>query len=316
MKYRKLGNSDTELSVIGAGLMGLSPNVYGATNDEDGIQVIQKAKELGVNYFDTADTYGNGHNERLLAKALGKSRNDVFIASKVGYGDNWQYKGEKPAYIKQAAEASLKRLNTDHIDLYYIHLVDPDVPIEESVGAIADLVKEGKVRYIGLSNGTTPDILERANAVHPISAVQLEYNLWTREPDEAVFPLAKEMGITPVAYSPFSRGMISGKVRKYEDLAQDDIRRYLPRYQPDVFQQNVDIVDKLNEIAAQKGITTAQLTLAWVIKQGVLPIPGTKHVKYLEENLKAADIEITDKEVKTLDEVAQNNHLNGKGANG
>lgn len=316
MKYRKLGNSDIELSVIGAGLMGLSPNVYGTTNDKDGIQVIQKAKELGVNYFDTADTYGNGHNERLLAKALGKSRNDVFIASKVGYGDNWQYKGEKPAYIKQAAEASLKRLNTDHIDLYYIHLVDPDVPIEESVGAIADLVKEGKVRYIGLSNGTTPDILKRANAVHPISAVQLEYNLWTREPDEAVFPLAKEMGITPVAYSPFSRGMISGKVRKYEDLAQDDIRRYLPRYQPDVFQKNVDIVDKLNEIANQKGITTAQLTLAWVIKQGVLPIPGTKHVKYLEENLKAADIEITDKEVKTLDEVAQNNHLNGKGANG
>lgn len=316
MKYRKLGNSDIELSVIGAGLMGLSPNVYGTTNDKDGIQVIQKAKELGVNYFDTADTYGNGHNERLLAKALGKSRNDVFIASKVGYGDNWQYKGEKPAYIKQAAEASLKRLNTDHIDLYYIHLVDSDVPIEESVGAIADLVKEGKVRYIGLSNGTTPDILKRANAVHPISAVQLEYNLWTREPDEAVFPLAKEMGITPVAYSPFSRGMISGKVRKYEDLAQDDIRRYLPRYQPDVFQKNVDIVDKLNEIANQKGITTAQLTLAWVIKQGVLPIPGTKHVKYLEENLKAADIEITDKEVKTLDEVAQNNHLNGKGANG
>lgn len=312
MKYLKLGNTDDQLSVIGAGLMGMSPNVYGETDDNESIQVINRAKDLGVNYFDTADAYGNGHNEKLLAKALGNARKEVFIASKVGYGKNWQYMGEKPEYIKQAAEESLKRLNTDYIDLYYIHAVDPNVPIEESVGAIAELIKEGKVRHIGLSNGTTPEILKRANDVYPISAVQLEYNLWSRKPEEEIFPMAKNMGITPVAYSPFSRGIISNKIRKYDDLAEDDIRHFFPRYQPDVFQKNTDIINKIEDIANSKGVSVPQLSLAWVIRQGALPIPGTKHIRYLEENLKAADIEISDHEMSLLDEIAHNNKLYGQ----
>lgn len=311
MQTKILGNSDLEISAMGLGLMGMSPSVYGASNDEESIQVIHKAMDLGVTLFDTADTYGNGHNEQLLAKALGNKRQKVTIATKFGYGENWQYVGGKPEYVKAAAEASLKRLDTDYIDLYYFHAIDPNTPIEETVGAMSDLVKEGKVRYIGLSNGVTPEILKKANKIHPISALQTEYNLWTREDESTLLPLAKELGISHVAYAPLSRGFISGDLRTFDDLDATDIRRHLPRFQPNVFQQNVDIVDMLKEIAKEKGVTAAQLAIAWTMANGAIPIPGTKHINYLEENLKSLDIEMTNEDIQRLNEVTEKYEVQG-----
>ncbi|MHA8111320.1 aldo/keto reductase [Lactobacillaceae bacterium Melli_B4] len=314
MRYTTLGNSDDQYSVIGAGLMGLSPNVYGSVTEADGIKIIQEAKSLGINYFDTADAYGNGYNEELLGKALGKDRHDVFIASKVGYGKDWHFIGNDPKYIKQAVDASLKRLNTDYLDLYYIHLIDPQVPIEESIGALADLIKDGKVRHIGLSDGTTPDLLKRANQVHPISALQKEYNLWTQD-SAPLFKVAKELKITPVSFCPLSRGILSGKIRQFDDLPENDNRRHMERYQPEVLPYNLKIIDKLSSIANRLGISLAQLDLAWIISKGVIPIPGTKKLNYLHDNANAADIELSADVIEEIDQLTNQYQLKGKGGN-
>lgn len=315
MKYTTLGNTDLNISNIGVGGMVFTPDIYGDTNDKDSMAVIQRAKELGITFFDTADAYGNGQNETLVGKALGKDRKDVTLATKVGFLENFAGVSNDPKYIKQAIDKSLQRLNTDYVDLYYIHHLDPEVPIEESIGAMSELVEAGKIRAIGLSNGVTPKLLRRAHDTHPISALQLEYNIWTRTADEDVFPLAKELGITPVSYSPLSRGLISGKLEKDQSFAQNDARNHLQRYQADVYNHNVEVVNQLNDLASQKNVSIAQLSLAWIIQQGVVPIPGTKHVHYLEENAKASDITFTQDELIELERLSKAHQLQGEGGN-
>ncbi|MFE4708178.1 aldo/keto reductase [Peribacillus simplex] len=310
MRTRKLGNSDLEVSSIGLGLMGMSPGIYGAINDEESVKTIHRAMELGVTLLDTADTYGNGHNEELLGKALAGRREKAIVATKFGFGPNWEFIGGHPDYVKKAIDESLRRLGLDYIDLYYQHRVDPNIQIEETVGAMADLVKEGKVRYLGLSEAGA-DNIRRANAVHPISALQTEYSLWSRDIEEEILPTVRELGITHVAYSPLSRGFISGGLRKFEDLEPNDIRRHLPRFQGDNFKKNVDIVDKLKEIAKEKNLTVSQLAIAWTIAKGALPIPGTKRVKYLEENVAAINIELTEEELARLEAVSPENAVHG-----
>ena len=310
MKTKKLGNSDLEVSAIGLGLMGMSPGIYGTINDEESTKTIHRAMELGVTLFDTADTYGNGHNEELLGKALAGKRDEAIVATKFGFGPNWQFVGGHPDYVKKAIDESLKRLNIDYVDLYYQHRVDPNVPIEETVGAMADLVKTGKVRYLGLSEADA-DNIRRANRVHPITALQTEYSLWSRDIEEEILPVVKELGITHIAYSPLSRGFITGELRKFEDLAPDDMRRQLPRFQEENFQKNVDIVDKLKEIGEKRNITVSQLAIAWTIANSTLPIPGTKRVKFLEENVEAINIELTKEELAQLESVSPANAIQG-----
>lgn len=310
MKTKKLGNSDLEVSAIGLGLMGMSPGIYGTINDEESTKTIHRAMELGVTLFDTADTYGNGHNEELLGKALAGKRDEAIVATKFGFGPNWQFVGGHPDYVKKAIDESLKRLNIDYVDLYYQHRVDPNVPIEETVGAMADLVKAGKVRYLGLSEADA-DNIRRANRVHPITALQTEYSLWSRDIEEEILPVVKELGITHIAYSPLSRGFITGELRKFEDLAPDDMRRQLPRFQEENFQKNVDIVDKLKEIGEKRNITVSQLAIAWTIANSALPIPGTKRVKFLEENVEAINIELTKEELAQLESVSPANAIQG-----
>lgn len=315
MKYEKLGNSDIKISNIGLGSMVFTPNIYGDVDESQSIKVIQKAQNLGVTFIDTADAYGDGQNEQLVAKALGNSRQDMTIATKVGFLKNFQGVSNDPSYIKKSVDASLQRLNTDYIDLYYIHHLDTSVPIEESIGAMSDLVKAGKIRAIGLSNGITPELLIKAHDIHPISALQLEYNLWTREADKELFPLAKNLGITPVSYSPLSRGLMSGKIEANKNFESNDARNHFQRYQPDVLKQNVAVVNKLKDLATEKNITVAQLSLAWIISQGVVPIPGTKQIPYLEENVKAADITLTTNELAQLEDLSRNYKLLGEGGN-
>ncbi|MFB7138688.1 aldo/keto reductase [Gottfriedia sp. NPDC056225] len=310
MKTRKLGNSDLEVSSIGLGLMGMSPGIYGTINDDESIKTIHRAMDLGVTLFDSADTYGNGHNEELLGKALVGRRDKAIVATKFTFGPNWEFIGGHPDYVKKAIDESLRRLGLDYIDLYYQHRVDPNVPIEETVGAMADLVKAGKVRYLGLSEAGA-DIIRRANAVHPIAALQTEYSLWSRDIEDEILPTVRELGITHVAYSPLSRGFISGELRKFEDLEPNDIRRNLPRFQGENFQKNVDIVDKLSEVASEKNVTVSQLAIAWTITKGALPIPGTKRVKYLEENVEALNIELTEEDLNHLEEVSPENSVQG-----
>ncbi|MGG0177438.1 aldo/keto reductase [Gottfriedia acidiceleris] len=310
MKTRKLGNSDLEVSAIGLGLMGMSPGIYGSINDEESIKTIHRALDLGVSLLDSADTYGNGHNEELLSKALAGRRDKAIVSTKFTFGPNWEFIGGHPDYVKKAIDESLRRLGLDYIDLYYQHRVDPNVPIEETVGAMSDLVKAGKVRYLGLSEADS-DTIRRANAIYPISALQTEYSLWSRDIEHEILPTVRELGITHVAYSPLSRGFISGELRKFEDLDQNDIRRFLPRFQGDNFQKNVDIVDKLREVAKEKNVTISQLALAWTIAKGALPIPGTKRVKYLEENVEALNIELTEEDLKQLEEVSPENSVHG-----
>lgn len=310
MKTRKLGNSDLEVSAIGLGLMGMSPGIYGSINDVESIKTIHRAMDLGVTFLDSADTYGNGHNEKLLGKALVGRRDKAIVATKFTFGPNWEFIGGHPDYVKKAIDESLLRLDLDYIDLYYQHRVDPNVPIEETVGAMADLVKAGKVRYLGLSEAGA-DIISRAHAVHPIAALQTEYSLWSRDIEQEILPTVRELGITHVAYSPLSRGFISGELRKFDDLEPNDIRRHLPRFQGDNFKKNVDIVDKLNEVANEKNVTVSQLAIAWTIANGALPIPGTKRVKYLEENVEAINIELTEEDLKHLEEVSPENSVHG-----
>lgn len=310
MKQRVLGNSDITLSAIGLGIMGMSPGMYGETNDELSIKTIQRALDLGVTLFDTADVYGNGHNEELLGKAIQGRREQAVIATKFAYTPNYESLNGSPDYVKMAVEASLRRLKTDYIDLYYQHRVDPQVPIEETVGAMADLVKEGKVRALGLSEASA-STLRRAHAVHPISALESEYSLWSRDIEDEILPVARELGITHVAYSPLSRGFISGELRTFEDLAADDLRRWMPRFQGENFRKNVEIVDKIKEIAIEKNCSPSQLAIAWTIANGALPIPGTKRIKYLEENAAAVDIVLSKEDLLRIENVSPKNAAQG-----
>jgi aryl-alcohol dehydrogenase-like predicted oxidoreductase len=286
--------------------MGMS-EFYGTPDEGEAIATIHRAIELGVTFLDTADMYGPFTNERLVGRAIADRRDKVVLATKFGNERNedgsWVGINGRPEYVHKACDASLERLGTDHIDLYYQHRVDLETPIEETVGAMKELVEAGKVRHLGLSEAA-PDTIRRANAVHPITALQTEYSLWERDPEDEVLPTVRELGIGFVAYSPLGRGFLSGQIKSLDDLDEDDFRRRGPRFQGENFQKNLDLVAKVEELAKEKGITPSQLALAWVLAQGedIVPIPGTKRVKYLEENVGAVDVELTDDDLRRIDE--------------
>jgi aryl-alcohol dehydrogenase-like predicted oxidoreductase len=308
MQTRTLGSEGLEVSAQGLGCMGMS-EFYGSADEEEAIATIQRALELGIVFLDTADMYGPFTNEKLVARAVAGRRDDVVLATKFGNerSEDGGFLGVngKPEYVRKACEASLRRLGVDHIDLYYQHRVDKTVPIEETVGAMAELVEQGKVRHLGLSEAST-DTIRRAHAVHPISALQTEYSLWTRDPEDEVLPTVRELGIGFVAYSPLGRGFLSGAITKPEDLAEDDFRRRNPRFQGENFDKNLELVDRVREIAGEKDVTPGQLALAWLMAQGqdIVPIPGTKRRSYLEENAAASEIELTPGDLARIDEAA------------
>jgi aryl-alcohol dehydrogenase-like predicted oxidoreductase len=305
METRTLGTQGLEVSALGLGCMGMS-EFYGRADETEAIATIRRALELGVTFLDTADMYGWGANESLVGKAIEGRREDVVLATKFGNvrGPNGEYLGidGSPAYVRSACEASLERLGVETIDLYYQHRVDLQTPIEETVGAMAVLVQEGKVRHLGLSEAA-PDTIRRAHAVHPITALQSEYSLWTRDPEAEVLPTVRELGIGFVAYSPLGRGFLCGQIRSADDLDERDFRRRGPRFQEDNLQRNLDLVTEVEELAAQKGTTPSQVALAWVLARGedIVPIPGTKRRSYLEENAAAAAIELTPEDVERLE---------------
>ena len=317
MKTKLLGKQGLRASELGLGCMGMS-EFYGATDDKESIDTIHRAIDLGITFLDTADAYGPWKNEVLVGKAIKGKRDQVTIATKFGIvrdPDNPQSRGlnGKPEYVKSAADASLKRLDIDVIDLYYLHRVDASTPVEETVGAMGQLVKAGKVRGIGLSE-VSPATLRKAHAVFPITALQSEYSLWTRDPEDGILDTCKELGIAFVAYSPLGRGFLTGQIKKFEDLAVDDYRRFSPRFQGENFQKNLDLVAKLESMAATKNCTASQLALAWVMAQGdhIFPIPGTKRVKYLEENTGALDIHLTEKELREINDTFPRDAAVGK----
>jgi len=288
--------------------MGMS-EFYGTSDEGEAIATIQRALELGVNFLDTADMYGPHTNERLVGRAIADRRDGVVLATK--FGNQREEDGSfvringTPEYVREACDASLERLGLDHIDLYYQHRVDPTVEIEETVGAMKELVDAGKVRYLGLSEAA-PETVRRAHAVHPISALQTEYSLWSRDPEDAIIPTVRELGIGYVAYSPLGRGFLSGKYRSLDDLEEADSRRNSPRFQGENFERNLELVDRVEEIARETDVTPGQLALAWVLAQGedIVPIPGTKRRSYLEENVAAAEIELSDDDLRRIDEAA------------
>ena len=305
MDKRRLGTQGLEVSTLGLGCMGMS-EFYGTTDEGEAIATIHRALELGIDFLDTADMYGRGANEKLVGKAIGDRRDAVVLATKFGNVRNddgsREIRGDAE-YVRQACEASLERLGLDHIDLYYQHRVDSRVPIEETVGAMAELVEKGKVRYLGLSEAS-PETIRRAHAGHPISALQTEYSLWTRDPEDGPLATCRELGIGFVAYSPLGRGFLTGQIRTPDDFAAGDFRGHLPRFQGENFQRNLDLVARVEEIAAEKGCTAGQIALAWVLSRGddIVPIPGTKRRRYLEENAEAVDVELTDEELERLEQ--------------
>jgi aryl-alcohol dehydrogenase-like predicted oxidoreductase len=309
MPTRSLGTQGLKTSAEGLGCMGMS-EFYGPANDAESIATIHRALDLGVSLLDTSDMYGPYTNERLVGRAIQGRRDQVVLATKFGIvrdpsDPTKRGVNGRPEYVRKACEGSLQRLGVDHIDLYYQHRVDPDTPIEETVGAMAELVREGKVRYLGLSEASVQTI-RRAVAVHPISALQTEYSLWTRDPEDEILPACRELGIGFVAYSPLGRGFLTGSIRSPEDFAPDDFRRHSPRFQGENFQKNLDLVRRVEEIARAKGCTPAQLALAWVMAQGedIVPIPGTKHVRTLEENVAAVHVQLTADDLRRIDEAA------------
>jgi aryl-alcohol dehydrogenase-like predicted oxidoreductase len=308
MKKRTLGPNGPEVSAIGLGCMGMSA-FYGSADDEESLGTIHRALELGCSFLDTSDMYGPHTNEELVGRAIAGRREEVFLASKFGIkcepdeagGPPKRSINGKPEYVRSACEGSLRRLGVEHIDLYYQHRVDPDTPIEETVGAMAELVEQGKIRHIGLSEASAQTI-RRAHAVHPITAVQTEYSLWTRDVEAEILPTLQELGIALVAYSPLGRGFLSGRFSSPDDLDEGDFRRYGPRFTGENLEHNLKLAERVKELASEKGVTPGQLALAWVLHRSeqIVPIPGTKHVSYLEENLAAAEVELSDEEVRRI----------------
>jgi aryl-alcohol dehydrogenase-like predicted oxidoreductase len=308
METRRIGKSP-ELSALGLGCMGMS-EFYGKRDDAESVATIHRAIELGITFFDTADIYGYGDNEILVGQAIRGMRDKIFLATKFGIlrsktDPNVRGVNGSAAYVRSACDASLKRLRVDVIDLYYQHRVDPNVPIEETVGAMAELIRAGKVRHLGLSEASTQTIC-RAHKVHPIAALQTEYSLWTRDPEDQILPTTRELGVAFVAYSPLGRGFLTGQIKRFEDFAADDYRRNSPRFQGANFEKNLELVQRVEQIAKEKKCTPSQLALAWLFAQGrdIIPIPGTKRRKYLEENVGALNVKLSSDDLRRIDEVA------------
>ncbi len=308
MNTRKLGSQGLEVSELGLGCMGMS-EFYGTGDEGESIATIHRSIELGATFLDTADMYGPFTNEKLVGKAINDRRDGVVLATKFGNqrGEDGSFMGVNgdPDYVRKSCDESLQRLGVDHIDLYYQHRVDPNVPVEETWGAMKELVDAGKVRYLGISEAA-PETIRKANAVHPITALQTEYSLWSRDVEDEILPTVRELGIGFVAYSPLGRGFLTGQIKSFEDLPEDDYRRFSPRFQGENFDRNLDLVEKVQEIAREKGVAPGQLALAWLLHQGndIVPIPGTKRRKYLEENAAATEVELTDADLARIDAAA------------
>jgi aryl-alcohol dehydrogenase-like predicted oxidoreductase len=308
METRKLGSQGLEVSEIGLGCMGMS-EFYGTGDEGESISTIHRAIELGVTFIDTADMYGPFTNEKLVGKAISDRRDQVTLATKFGNersedGARLGVNG-KPDYVRKSCDDSLQRLGVDHIDFYYQHRVDPDTPVEETWGAMQELVEAGKVRYLGISEAA-PETIRKAHSVHPITALQTEYSLWSRDVEDEILPTVRELGIGFVAYSPLGRGFLTGQIQNFEDLPEGDYRRSSPRFEGGNFDKNLELVEKVREIAEEKGVAPSQLAIAWLLRQGedIVPIPGTKRREYLEENAGSTEIELTDEELSRIDEAA------------
>ncbi|GEJ47914.1 MULTISPECIES: aldo/keto reductase [unclassified Chryseobacterium] len=312
MKFKKLGNTEEQLSAIGLGCMGMS-FAYGHADEQESINTLHRALDLGVNFWDTADMYAAGENEKLISKVLVPNRDKIFIATKFGFrfkdgtashsGAPGTYFDGSPEWIRQAVDLSLQRLKIDTIDLYYAHRIDPNVPVEETVGAMAELVKAGKVKYLGLSEASAESI-RKANKIHPIAALQSEYSILTKDVEKEILPTIRELGISLVPYSPLARGLFTN-IYDAQNLGDDDFRKSLPRYQQEYLENNTKLANEINEFAASKGVKGTQLALAWVLNQGddIIPIPGTKRIKYLEENIAAVSIELSQSDLDTIDAI-------------